>query len=316
MLSKQKTTRVSLQTGCKINLFLRVCGRLPNGYHTLETLFLPLAEPHDRLEIAVLNDSSATGLCTRFYHQAEEENSPATPLRGIDPDNNTLSKAYRLYHEATGYAPALDVAVYKGIPHGAGLGGGSADAAVLLRFLQQEAARSGKPDTAEGKLASIAAAVGADVPFFLFNKPAFASGIGEILVPASPPFTRMWCVLVCPPLHISTPWAFAELDRLRGLTEKNVDKNNRQDLTSTAHQATYSLAHGEQLVNDLEEGIFKQYPELARIHQRLEALGAKAARMSGSGSSLFGLFDSEQNAQQAAKTLAKDELTVYMQRLP
>jgi len=131
------TASVSLRAGCKINLYLHVGDRLPNGYHTLESLFLPLAEPHDILDIR-LSPGTAQGLVrTSFVTACEREK----PISGIDPRHNTLTRAAVWHAEQTGFRPALDILVRKGIPHGAGLGGGSADAAALLLHLQNLAGK-------------------------------------------------------------------------------------------------------------------------------------------------------------------------------
>ena len=114
----------ALRIGCKVNLTLRITGVRPNGWHELDTVFLPLAEPSDTLRLAL---RPGGGLA---LHCAEA---------GIDPENNTLTKAYRLFAEASGFRPGVDAVLEKGIPHGAGLGGGSADAAALLGWLNARA---------------------------------------------------------------------------------------------------------------------------------------------------------------------------------
>lgn len=109
-----------LRAGCKVNLFLLIGGRMENGYHTLESVFLPLQEPYDLLEIR--DGAPGSGLEVSF--RSPKEASGAMP--GIDPADNTLTRAYRAFAEDTGFAPDIEVTVRKGIPHGAGLGGGSA----------------------------------------------------------------------------------------------------------------------------------------------------------------------------------------------
>ena len=114
----------ALRIGCKVNLTLRITGVRPNGWHELDTVFLPLDEPSDTLRLAL---RPGGGLA---LHCAEP---------GIDPENNTLTKAYRLFTEASGFRPGVEAVLEKGIPHGAGLGGGSADAAALLGWLNPRA---------------------------------------------------------------------------------------------------------------------------------------------------------------------------------
>ena len=148
----------ALRIGCKVNLTLRITGVRPNGWHELDTVFLPLDEPSDTLRLAL---RPGGGLA---LHCAEP---------GIDPENNTLTKAYRLFAEASGFRPGVEAVLEKGIPHGAGLGGGSADAAALLGWLN---ARAPEPLSLP-ELVGLAARIGADVPFFLYNVPCRASGI-------------------------------------------------------------------------------------------------------------------------------------------
>lgn len=117
----------ALRIGCKVNLTLRITGVRPNGWHELDTVFLPLDEPSDTLRLAL---RPRGGLA---LHCAEP---------GIDPENNTLTKAYRLFAEASGFRPGVEAVLEKGIPHGAGLGGGSADAAALLGWAERPRART------------------------------------------------------------------------------------------------------------------------------------------------------------------------------
>jgi len=296
----------SLRAGCKINLYLHVGMRLPNGYHTLESLFLPLAQPHDILEVRPLAGASQGLARTSFVTACEQER----PISGIDPRHNTLTRAAAWHAEQTGFRPALDIRVRKGIPHGAGLGGGSSDAAALLLWLREQAALAGADLPPFPRFLESAAAIGADVPFFLQGKPALAEGIGEKLRPAANPYAGYFLLLLCPGLAVSTSWAFAALDRERG------EKNPPGGLTSEGSQARSSLARALKQGNDFEPVVFAAYPELERLYGQLLQSGAAQARMSGTGSSLFGLYREEKIAREAAKMLARDGLSVYIQRLP
>ncbi len=316
-----------LRVGCKINLYLRVGDRLPNGYHELETLFVPLSEPHDTLEVFRGGDAADTP-----QHKTGDRQGMRVEFSvpGIDPKRNTLTKAYAWYAAKTGFAPALAVRVKKGIPHGAGLGGGSADAAALLRYLQQEAVKAGHAPLAREELLEGSAAVGADVPFFLLDRAAKATGVGEKLVPVPNPCAGHFLVLVCPEASVSTAWAFAALDELRSGTESagsadsgppsdegkgKFEKVRAHGLTSAGHHATYDFACAPPPGNDFEEIVFARLPELFRLRARLCEAGAELARMSGTGSSIFALFREESTAGVTAKALASDGWTVYMQKL-
>lgn len=143
----------ALRIGCKVNLTLRITGVRPNGWHELDTVFLPLDEPSDTLRLAL---RPGGGLA---LHCAEP---------GIDPENNTLTKAYRLFAEASGFRPGVEAVLEKGIPHGAGLGGGSADAAALLGWLN---ARAPEPLPLP-ELVGLAAASARTCRFFCITSPA------------------------------------------------------------------------------------------------------------------------------------------------
>lgn len=267
-------SEVKLSCGGKINFFLKITGIRPDGYHLLESLFLPIPEPRDVLTVILhklgsgIQDFSITG--------AE-----------LKPDQNILFAAYQSYARASGFAPALSLHLAKGIPIGAGLGGGSADAGLLLRWLQIQ-----NPQPLAGReLAALALGLGADVPFFLNPGPCLVRGIGELIEPLDLDCGVFWLVLICPQIAVSTAWAFKQWDR--SLTEPwSADKNH-----GSYFQCPFDTA------NSLEPVVFDAWPELAALKGELLALGAQAAGMSGSGSSLFGVFTSRAVAQTAAERL-------------
>ncbi|MDL2315874.1 hypothetical protein LJC59_02190 [Desulfovibrio sp. OttesenSCG-928-A18] len=362
---------VILRHGCKINYTLRVLRRRPDGYHDLESLFLPLSLPCDRLEIRPLPDQDgqkvesarnaegrpsrqarygrpgrapAQGLCRVEFVRAEEAGGvreadgaregealgAVHPLEGVDPADNTLTRAYAWYAARTAFAPGLAIRVHKGIPMGAGLGGGSANAACLLAFLQQEAARSGLTPLSREALLSGAWQIGADVPFFILGRAAMARGTGEILTPVPNPVAGLYLLLLCPGIGVPTGWAYAALDAARGdaaLCKKSgrpepPEKNTKAEgslrdlcLTGRQSQATNSLAQAMEPANDFEGPVFARFPELGRLKSSLYALGAAQAGMSGTGSALFGLFRDEDMALAAMKTLASKGFAVYMQQM-
>lgn len=281
MEEKREAMEEVVRTGGKINLFLFITGKLPNGYHTLRTLFMPLPGPEDVLVFR--KAERGTGLLVHCD----------TP--GIDNAHNTLTKAYLLYMEATGFAPAVDVTLVKAIPHGAGLGGGSADGAQMLLWLQRHA----PSPLSEAELIALAARVGADVPFFLKGKPCLAEGIGERLTEVESGVEGMSCVLVCPRVHVNTAWAYAAWDAERAsfslTAETKADKNNRSSC-----QSFYGM-------NDFEPVVFAEFPVLSALKMQLLREGADITGMSGSGSALFGLFRSSERAAQAADALRKGE---------
>lgn len=279
-MREDSATPEILRTGGKINLFLRITGVRPDGYHELSTLFVRLPEPCDEL---TLRPVAGTGLALRC----------AAP--GIDPGRNTLTRAYDLYAGATGFAPGLDAELVKGIPLGAGLGGGSADAALVLGWLQK---RCPAPLDAAA-LNALAVRVGADVPFFFASGPCLGEGVGERLTPCRPPLGGVYAVLVCPGVHVDTRRAYAAWDReaaAGALTAfAKADKNHRS-----------SFLWPWTVENCFEPVVFAAHPPLAHLKTRLVREGAAAAGMSGSGSALFGLFRDKGTARGAARRLREE----------
>ncbi|MDL2272083.1 4-(cytidine 5'-diphospho)-2-C-methyl-D-erythritol kinase [Desulfovibrio sp. OttesenSCG-928-I05] len=268
---------VTLTAGCKINLYLRVTGRREDGYHTLESLFIPLPSPTDTLTVS---------------RNSEEGLSFSCSVPALERSPGTVHKAYALYTDASRYRPGLHVRLEKGIPMGTGLGGGSSDAAALLLYLEKLAQEDGRAPLGPERLAGLAARIGADVPFFLHNTPSLVSGIGEKIVATENPFKGSFLLLLCPEIHVSTAWAFATFDEdLRQIAESG--------LTLSAGKDSTSFVHGVRLQNDLETVVFRKHPKLAELRKSLLAHGAYAARMSGSGASLFGLFTSRREAEDA-----------------
>lgn len=286
-----------LKSGCKINLCLKITGQRPDGYHTLESYFLPLSAPGDRLVVS-------------FSKAASPACSVSTSTPGIDLENNTLTKAYRLFAQVVPEVPAVRVELVKGVPHGAGLGGGSANAAALLAFLNSHARETGLAALEQDELIRLGARVGADVPFFLVGRPAWVSGIGEVIKPDEAPlepYRSMHLLLVCPPVSVSTPWAFSEWDKLEKKRANALTDQGRHDSNNSAGAISFT--------NSLEFPVFATFPELKRIKEKLLALGASQAVMSGSGSSIFGLFASEGAARVADRALRQENLRVFSQIL-
>lgn len=305
-----------LRSGCKINLFLLIGEKLANGYHNLESLFLPLEEPHDLLEI--FPAAKGSGITVSFSSQKDGAAGPAI----APPDNNTLTKAWAAYAKASGFMPDIAVHVLKRVPTGGGLGGGSANGAALLNWLQSAAKDQGRAPLEEKILAEIALSIGADLPFFLLNKPALVSGVGQKLSPCPVAFSESFLVLVCPDIAVQTAWGFKALDEKRaGQTSQQTGRNNAGKksalsvLTSEGQQASNFLARAAGYGNDFEELVFPVYPELGQLYERLAETGALAVRMSGTGSTLFAIYDDEKIAARVTKALANDGLNVYMQRL-
>ena len=291
MPPKPDSAPVRLAVGCKVNLFLRITGRREDGYHTLESLFWPLASPCDTLTVTRTGGAGLLFSC----------DDPA-----LETPDNIVAKAYRAFAGATGFAPGLRVSLQKNIPYGAGLGGGSSDGAALLFYLNSLAKAETKPALDDHALAGLGARLGADVPFFFTNVPCLVRGIGEILDPlpaaAVEKLSGLHLVLVCPQVHVATAWAFAAWD----------EKHPANALTNKDGKDSRTRVHGLRIQNDLCGTVFERFPELAKTHALLQGFAADAVSMSGTGASLFGLFSDAGNAAKAARFfLDKGELVFH-----
>ena len=274
----------ALRIGCKVNLTLRITGVRPNGWHELDTVFLPLDEPSDTLRLAL---RPGGGLA---LHCAEP---------GIDPENNTLTKAYRLFAEASGFRPGVEAVLEKGIPHGAGLGGGSADAAALLGWLN---ARAPEPLPLP-ELVGLAARIGADVPFALLGGTCRVRGVGD-LMKALPPCPDCRFVVAMPSVGVSTPEAFARYDTMG--SPVHPDCEAQEQAIRDCNLAGVCAAGG----NALEH--CSGAVETPAICKTLREHGAVMAQMTGSGAAVFGIFDDENAARSAVAALKNGYKQVYL----
>lgn len=246
----------------KINLGLNIVSKRPDGYHNLETIFYPLPVK-DALEVILSTEGK------------DSFNEAGLKVDSI-PENNLVIKALRLLREEYNIPP-VEVHLLKKIPFGAGIGGGSADAAFMLRLLNEQFSLG----ISNEKLVRLAAELGADCPFFIYNTPMFASGIGEILEPVELSLDNYYLVLVKPDIHVSTKDAFA-------LVKPQYPEMSLKVIAKSPIEEWKKLMY-----NDFEKSIFSQYPEIGRIKEKLYSLGAVYASMSGSGSSVYAVFDRE-----------------------
>lgn len=252
----------------KINLGLNIVERRPDGYHNIETALFPIPL-NDILEIVPAKGGDTT--LTTY----------GRPV-GCPPEKNLVMKACRLMQRELG-APPVDIYLNKIIPDGAGLGGGSADAAFTMTMLNQMFGLNAGND----KLAKLAASIGADCPFFILNQPALATGIGDILTPLTLSLKGYRLVLVKnDSISVPTKAAYSQV------TPSHSHSPIAQILAKPVE--TWQ----ESLKNDFEPSVFKQFPQLAATKQELLDQGAAYAAMSGSGSSVFGLFNSAIMADQ------------------
>lgn len=273
------------EPGCKINLYLRILARRDDGMHELETLFLHLPRPSDRLEVQALPEAGPAGL--RFTCSAAD-------LAGED---NLVVRAYEAFCRASGLRPPVAAHLEKRVPSGAGTGGGSADAAAMLQLMNELAHRQDK-GLAPQHLASVAAGLGADVPFFLHRGAAWATGIGENLQPApdvAAYVSDMQVLLCLPDFPVSTSWAYKAWDECFA---------GNSSLTASSDEGIRTFCpEALALYNSFEAVVMAAHPALGWLKDDLLRLGAQGALLSGSGSCVFGLFRNAQDAAHARQAL-------------
>lgn len=251
----------------KINLGLNIVERRADGYHNLETVFYPVPI-HDALEITPMNINFPSALdCDLKVTGIKVEGNE---------ERNLVVRAYQMLKEEFPQLPRLHAHLYKGIPTQAGMGGGSSDCAAMLRLVN----KIGALNLTSQQLIDRAARLGADCPFFIDSKPAYAEGIGELLQPIALDLSGWYLCVVRPAIPVPTHEAFAHVKPQR-------PARCCRDIVMQPVETWRDC-----LVNDFEQSVFMAHPELAQVKQNLYDLGAVYAAMSGSGSSLFGLFRS------------------------
>ena len=254
----------------KINLGLNIVSKRSDGYHNLETVFYPIPL-YDALEIKYMDEKFPS------------ENDCDLKVRGnaieCDENNNLVVKAYKLIAEDY-KLPRVHAHLYKRIPSQAGLGGGSSDAAHMIKLIDERF----RLNIGNAEMERYAAKLGADCAFFISCEPSYATGIGDQLIPADGPkgnLSGYYIFLVKPDIAVSTKEAFANI------------------IPSTPEICCRDIVHKpistwkELLINDFESSIFTNHPELSNIKNKLYENGAVYAQMSGSGSCLYGLFEEE-----------------------
>jgi 4-diphosphocytidyl-2-C-methyl-D-erythritol kinase len=261
---------------CKINLGLFITRKRDDGYHDLDTVFYPLS---------VASSAEADYAQLRDVLEIVPSTQTTLHMSGLSVagtnENNLVWKAYRLLAtEFPGKIPSLDIYLHKVIPMGAGLGGGSANGAFMLRLLNDYCGLG----LNKNRLASLALQLGSDCPFFIYNTPQFATGRGEEMTESVLDLSPYNIQLICPEVHVSTAQAFS------AITPKRAPYNLR--LLSALPLVQWP----NKVFNDFEEPVFKMHPVLASIKQQLYDQGALYAAMSGTGSAIYGIFEKGEKA--------------------
>lgn len=248
-------------SGCKINLGLNIIGRRSDGYHDIETVMYPISGIEDLIEIVE---------CENY------EFSSSGITVDCPTDKNLCTKAFRLMQNQFGIGN-VKIHLHKNIPFGAGLGGGSANATAVIKALNDIFGLN----LSIAELENLSAQIGSDTPFFVRNTPQIATGRGEILTPIDLSLSGLWIAIVKPDIAVSTAEAYA------GITPRKPIKELRTTIKMPIKAWT------ENLVNDFEASVFKNHASLNEIKQGMYKKGAIYVAMSGSGSAIFGLFESE-----------------------
>ena len=256
-----------LYPNCKINLSLRIVRKREDGYHDLETIFVPIYGLHDELEVERIQNSE---------HRTQTDNDILFKQEGIvvdcKPEDNLIIKCYRNFAKKYGLDKSISIRFKKNIPFGAGLGGGSSDAAHMAIALN-ELFNLG---LSKEELAKEVAVLGADCPFFIYNTPCYAEGIGDKLTPIDLDLKGTRIVLIKPEEGVSTKEAYSGIK----VTGEGLGKLG-------------ILGNLDKFTNDFEATVFPKHPIIGEIKKRLLDAGAYYASMSGSGSTVFGLFKND-----------------------
>lgn len=274
----------------KINLSLKLVGKRADGYHLLNSIFVPVPELADELTLTLKNDGK--GQISMSSNLAEM----------TDIENNLCSKAFKLYCKMTEISPSCHIHLTKNIPSGAGVGGGSSDCAEVLKMLNSHYGK-----LTEKELHEAALSLGADVPFFLVKKMSEVQGIGEKITPLGCDFHGF--ILLCfPPFAVNTAWAFKNLDpSIIGSVPSNLTEK-----LSSALKNDDILTAAKCLQNDFESLLFKKFPAYKVWQNDLLSVGALHVGLSGSGSTFFALFDNAEKMR-AADTLLHSKYDLLLQ---
>ena len=252
---------------CKINLGLHILNKREDGFHNLETVFYPV-DLKDALEIIPAPNSTI------------EFSGSGLTVDGKEADNICI-KAYQLLKRDFPQLSFIKMHLHKAIPMGAGLGGGSADGAFTLQLLNNKF----NLGLSVQQLIDYALQLGSDCPFFIINKPCYATGRGELLEGINIKLTDYKIVIINPSIHINTGWAFSKI--ISVVPKKSIQEIILQSI----------LTWKDELINNFENPVFEKYPEIKNIKEELYNMGAVYAAMSGSGSTVYGIFEKKISLQ-------------------
>ncbi len=282
MQFSETAAEVRLPAYAKINLDLRIVGKRPDGYHDIQTLFQQISL-QDNLQIKAFPSKE-----NQIFLKVDKPNIP-------DNEDNLVWKAARAFLTSISQTFTIEIFLEKSVPAGAGLGGGSSDAAATLIGLNLLT----KANVSVEELKKMSVKLGADIPFFLTGGAAYAEGVGDRLEQIDSAI-EFWAVVVVPPVHISTKWAYSNIRIPLTSGEDGIN-------FTRFFQAQDRLQEWRNVFrNDFQELVFKHFPELAEIKRALYAQGAIYANLSGTGSALFGLFNTQSQARTVGEMFEKN----------
>ncbi len=248
----------------KINIGLNIINKRNDGYHDIETIFYPISFLKDAIEIIASSESADSFIFTGINIDGKAE-------------DNLCIKTIKLLRKHYSF-PNITLYLYKNVPMGAGLGGGSANVACIINMVNEMF----ELDISEEKRRELASTLGSDCAFFVNPQPSFGEGRGEILSPINISLQGLRIVIVKPPIHVSTAMAYSSVTPMQQQTSlKDILLNTKVENWKN------------QIHNDFEHTVFKLFPEIEKIKNDLYAKGAIYSQMSGSGSAVFGIFDKE-----------------------
>ena len=270
----------------KVNLFLQITGRRSDGYHEIDTLFMPLAQPADIITVATSTERGIT----------ITSNSSSIPL----DHSNLCYKAAEVFAELANIEPSWTIDIQKNIPVAAGLGGGSSNAATVLKILNDNIKHID-----EELLRRAAVELGADVPFFLDPRPAVASGIGEKLVSLTSTL-KLHMLLVNPCFPVSAKWAYIKFSENSeiGLARDGKDDQLHNLIDILSKGTTKDLP--KTIVNDLVPGVYEKFPIMELITEQLRDSNALCVGMSGSGPTMFAICESQDDVAKLAEQIKEE----------
>lgn len=289
-----------MRSYAKVNLTLDVLGVRPDGFHDIVSVIQSIGL-HDTVTVSVGGEPGIRVTCD---------------MPGIPTDERNLAhKAASVFFEKTGTTPSVDIHIEKRIPAEAGLGGGSSNAAAVLRALGSVRSAFSVQGSA---LAEMTAQIGSDVPFLTVGGTALVRGRGEE-VEALPEIPTQWLVILKPSFGVSTPWAYRHLDEMRAEGARGSCRAYHEPKTASARMTKCMRDQDWErlpglLSNDLELPAIERHPEIGELKNALLRAGAAGALMCGSGSAVFGLFASERDAHEAVCTLDGDGMHVILTR--